>query len=70
MKALASQKRKPKRRAKVLISLKAYNLLANHASHYGIKLDDFANIALEVGLEDPKLVERAIAKLKRRSSNE
>lgn len=59
------QKQKPKeKRVKMFVSIETYNMLANHASEYGISVDQLADLALEYGLNHPEIVKKAIAQLR------
>jgi len=47
---------------------KTYDLLKNHASTFDIDIHDLASVILEHGLNDPKILDKALSSLKEKHS--
>jgi hypothetical protein len=48
----------------MFIDAKAYDLLANHASHIGLSTDELANLVFEYALSDETRLGKIIATIK------
>jgi len=73
---LSTSSRKKTKRTKIPISLELWNVLSNHASELSAKIgrkvsvDEFAECALECGLNDETILKRAIKEAKGMRKNE
>jgi hypothetical protein len=59
--------KKPKRRVRILVEKEVYDKLAELANHYNTNINIIADACLLHGLQNEELIERCVAKIKRRS---